>query len=60
MPLKRRNDGYQQRGVRFGRPPKLAPDQIALAQRLVAERTSAEAAKMFGVPTATLYRAFPE
>jgi DNA invertase Pin-like site-specific DNA recombinase len=51
----------KQRGVRFGRPPKLTPEQIALAQRLVAEGTSArEAAKMLGVHAATLYRAFPE
>jgi DNA invertase Pin-like site-specific DNA recombinase len=51
----------KQRGVRFGRPPKLTSDQIALAQRLVSEGTSArEAAKMLGVHAATLYRAFPE
>jgi DNA invertase Pin-like site-specific DNA recombinase len=51
----------KQRGVRFGRPSKLTSDQIALAQRLVAEGTSArEAAKMLGVRAATLYRAFPE
>jgi DNA invertase Pin-like site-specific DNA recombinase len=28
------------RGVRFGRPPKLTPDQIALGERLVSEGTS--------------------
>lgn len=51
----------KQRGARFGRPPKLTSDQIALAQRLVAEGTSArEAAKMHGVHAATLYWALPE
>jgi DNA invertase Pin-like site-specific DNA recombinase len=32
------------RGVHFGRPPKLTPEQIALGRRLVDEGTS------FGVP----------
>jgi DNA invertase Pin-like site-specific DNA recombinase len=46
------------RGVRFGRPAKLAPGQITLAQRLLEEGTSAgEVARMFRVHRATLYRA---
>jgi DNA invertase Pin-like site-specific DNA recombinase len=46
------------RGVRFGRPPKLTADQIALAQRLVSEGTSVpEASKILSVHRATLYRA---
>jgi DNA invertase Pin-like site-specific DNA recombinase len=46
------------RGVRFGRPAKLTPEQIALGQRLIDEGKSArEVAKMFKVHTATLYRA---
>jgi len=46
------------RGVRFGRPPKLTTEQIALVQRLVAEGTSVrEAAKLLKCHHATLYRA---
>jgi DNA invertase Pin-like site-specific DNA recombinase len=46
------------RGVRFGRPSKLSPDQIAFAKRLIAEGTSTrEAAKILNVHAATLYRA---
>ncbi len=46
------------RGVRFGRPPKLTADQIALAQRLVSEGASVpEASKILNVHRATLYRA---
>jgi len=46
------------RGVRFGRPPKLTADQIALGQRLVGEGTSVrEAAKLLKCHHATLYRA---
>jgi DNA invertase Pin-like site-specific DNA recombinase len=46
------------RGVRFGRPPKLTADQIALAQRLVGEGASVpEASKILNVHRATLYRA---
>ena len=45
------------RGVRFGRPPKLTPDQIALGHRLVEEGTSVrEAAKLLKCHHATLYR----
>jgi DNA invertase Pin-like site-specific DNA recombinase len=48
----------QARGVRFGRPPKLTADRIALAQRLVGEGTSVpEASKILNVHRATLYRA---
>jgi DNA invertase Pin-like site-specific DNA recombinase len=48
------------RGVRFGRPSKLTVEQIALAQRLVAEGKSARAvATMLGIHPATLYRAMP-
>lgn len=46
------------RGVRFGRPPKLTADQIALAQRLVDEgRSPREAARLLTVHVSTLYRA---
>ena len=46
------------RGVRFGRPPKLTPEQIALGERLVGEGTSVrEAAKLLKCHHATLYRA---
>jgi len=46
------------RGVRFGRPPKLTADQIALGERLVREGTSVrEAAKLLKCHHATLYRA---
>ena len=46
------------RGVRFGRPPKLTADQIALGERLVSEGTSVrEAAKLLKCHHATLYRA---
>jgi DNA invertase Pin-like site-specific DNA recombinase len=47
------------RGVRFGRPPKLTADQVALAQRLVDEgRSPSEATRMLNVHASTLYRAF--
>jgi DNA invertase Pin-like site-specific DNA recombinase len=46
------------RGVRFGRPPKLTADQVALGERLVSEGTSVrEAAKLLECHHATLYRA---
>ena len=49
------------RGVRFGRPPKLTPDQIALGERLVGEGTSVrEAAKLLKCHHATLYRALAD
>lgn len=47
----------QTRGVRFGRPPKLNSDQIALAKRLVREGNSVpEVSKILNVHRATLYR----
>jgi len=47
----------QQKGVRFGRPPALAPDQVALGRRLVAEgHPVREIAKLLKVHRATLYR----
>jgi DNA invertase Pin-like site-specific DNA recombinase len=46
------------RGMRFGRPAKLAADQISLAHRLLEEgRSAGEVAAMFKVHRATLYRA---
>jgi len=46
------------RGVRFGRPPKLTDDQLALAKRLIGEGNSArETAKILNVHASTLYRA---
>jgi DNA invertase Pin-like site-specific DNA recombinase len=45
------------RGVRFGRPSKLSPEQIALGQRLIGEGASVrEAAKLLKCHHATLYR----
>jgi transposase len=44
--------------ARFGRPPKLSADQIALGERLVEEGASVrEAAKLLKCHHATLYRA---
>lgn len=49
------------RGVRFGRPPKLTADQIALAKRLIGEGTSIPgAAKILNIHRSTLYRALSE
>lgn len=46
------------RGVRFGRPLKLIPEQITLGEPLVSEGTSVrEAAKLLKYHRATLYRA---
>ena len=46
----------QRRGVRFGRPPKLRPEQQALARRLMTEGHAAkEMAQLFGVHVATIY-----
>lgn len=48
----------QQKGVRFGRPPALSAEQVALGQRLLAEGTSVrEAAHILRCHHATLYRA---
>ena len=47
----------QERGVRFGRPRKLTPDQTKLAKRLLDEgKLVNEIAKLFGVHVATIYR----
>jgi DNA invertase Pin-like site-specific DNA recombinase len=47
----------KQRGVRFGRPAKLSPDQIALGRRLIEEGKSVrEVAKVLNCHHATLYR----
>jgi len=45
------------RGRRGGRPPKLSPDQVALAQRLydAGEHTVAQIASMLTVPRSTVY-----
>jgi len=45
------------RGRRGGRPPKLTPDQVALAQRLydAGEHTVAQIAGMLTVPRSTVY-----
>lgn len=48
----------QKKGVRFGRPPKLSTEQIAMGKRLIAEGTSVrEAAHLLNCHHATLYRA---
>ncbi len=48
----------RQRGVRFGRTPKLGPEQLALARRLVDEgRPVREVAGVLKCHRATLYRA---
>ena len=47
----------QQKGVRFGRPPALAPDLAALGRKLVEEgQTVREVARLLKVHRATLYR----
>lgn len=47
----------QKRGVRFGRPRKLNPDQAKLAKRLLDEgKLVSEIAQTFGVHVATIYR----
>jgi DNA invertase Pin-like site-specific DNA recombinase len=59
--LERTNSGRlsaKARGVRFGRPPKLTNDQIALTRHLVGEGTSVpEASRILKVHRTTLYRA---
>jgi DNA invertase Pin-like site-specific DNA recombinase len=50
----------KQRGTKLGRKPKLSPDQIAHARKLIdAGESPAHVAKTIGVSTATLYRAIP-
>ena len=60
--LSRTSAGKQaavQRGVRFGRRPKLDADQLALAWRLMEKGMSVcAAARMLNVHVATLYRGF--
>ena len=47
----------QQKGVRFGRPPALAPDQVALGRKLVEDgKPVREVARLLKVHRATLYR----
>lgn len=47
----------KERGVQFGRPPKLDQEKTLLAQRLIDEGQSIkQVAKTFGVHPATLYR----
>jgi len=51
-------EAAKQRGVRFGRPPALTPDQVVLGRRLVEEGTSVRAAaKVLRCHHTTLYRA---
>jgi DNA invertase Pin-like site-specific DNA recombinase len=53
-------EAAKKRGVRFGRPPKLASDQQQLARRLVLEGKSVrEIASVFHVHPATIYRLAP-
>ena len=50
-------EAAKKRGVRFGRPRKLALDQGELARRLVSEGKSVrEIASVFNVHPATIYR----
>ena len=50
-------EAARKRGVRFGRPRKLTPEQENLARRLVSEGKSArEIASVFNVHAATIYR----
>lgn len=62
--LTRTDDGRQaakERGVAFGRPQKLLPDQKALARELVREGRSISAvARTFNVHSATIYRCLEE
>lgn len=47
----------QKKGVRFGRPAKLSPEQIELGQRLISEGSSVrETSKILNCHHATLYR----
>jgi len=51
-------EAAMERGVRFGRPPALTADQLALGRRLVDEGTSVRAAaQVLRCHHATLYRA---
>ena len=47
----------QARGVPFGRPPKLLPEQRTLVRHLIEEGNSvSEVARTFNVHVATIYR----
>ena len=51
----------QARGVAFGRPPKLRPDQRTVARQLIEEGKSvSEVARTFNVHPATIYRCIDE
>jgi DNA invertase Pin-like site-specific DNA recombinase len=49
----------KRRGVKFGRKPKLTPDRLALARKLIDhdDKTPTQAAKIMGVSRSTVYRA---
>src|ERR1700732_3042764 len=48
----------QRRGVKFGRKPKLTPDRLAHARKMIERGTTpTDAAKTIGIGRATLYRA---
>jgi len=48
----------QRRGVKFGRKPKLTPDRLDHARKLINQgKTPTEATKIMGVGRATLYGA---
>lgn len=48
----------QKRGLKFGRKPKLPPDRIAHARKLIDNGTTPTgAAKIIGIGRATVYRA---
>jgi DNA invertase Pin-like site-specific DNA recombinase len=50
-------DAARQRGVRFGRPRKLSPDEARLACQLIADgKAVRELARTFNVHEATIYR----
>lgn len=50
-------DAAKQRGVRFGRPNKLSPDQAKLVIELIANgKSPREVARTFNVHSATVYR----
>ena len=52
-----RRRAAQARGVPFGRPPKLRPDQRTLARQLIEEGKSvSDVARTFNVHVATIYR----
>ncbi len=50
----------KRRGAKLGRKPKLSPDQIAHAKKLIdAGESPAHVARTIGVSVATMYRAIP-